>query len=332
MVAIPESDLKTSLGALILGGMVCTGLTGIVAMQTVLYFRLFSRDQFSTKLKVAVVSVLDLLHSAMIAAANYMYFVSNFGDAEITDRVFWAVGISIALTAILTVLVHLFFALRLFKLSKGNYWITVPIAFLAIARVANNAAHAVAAFVTTVELIRLGSFYEFGQHFRWVFTLGLVLSSVVDFLITGGLCYYLRRNRTGTGRFDHILDSVTLYTVENGLLTSVTTLVSLIFWLVKPHVLIYLGLHFAISKLYANSFLASMNARKILRAQSQSQSGSGHRLPVIFTSRGMRHSNADQLNLGTRVQITVDKTVDYATDDLPDSISTDQKGHSQSKV
>ncbi|CDO77625.1 hypothetical protein BN946_scf184946.g18 [Trametes cinnabarina] len=284
MVAISESNLKTSLGALVLGGMVCTGLTGVVAMQTVLYFRLFTRDQFSTKMKI-----------------------------------------SIALTAVLTVLVHLFFAMRLFKLSKGNYWITVPITVLAVARV-------VAALVTTVELIRLGSFHEFGQKFRWVFTLGLVLSSVVDFLITGGLCYYLRRNRTGTGRFDHILDSVTLYTVENGLLTSITTLVSLIFWLVKPHVLIYLGLHFAISKLYANSFLASMNARKILRAQSQSTSGSGHRLPVIFAGRGMRHSNADELNIGTRVQITVDKTVDYVADDLPDSLSTDQKNHSTSRV
>ncbi|KAI0768815.1 hypothetical protein BD413DRAFT_614302 [Trametes elegans] len=325
MVVLSESNLKTSLGALILGGMVCTGLSGIVAMQTVLYFRLFSRDQFSTKLKVAVVFLLDLLHSIMIAAANYMYCVDNFGQRDITDHVFWAVGISIALTAVLTVIVHLFFALRLFKLSKGNYWVTVPIAVLAVARV-------VAALVTTVELIRLGSFYEFGQRFRWVFTLGLVLSSVVDFLITGGLCYYLRRNRTGTGRFDHILDSVTLYTVENGLLTSVTTLVSLIFWLVKPHVLIYLGLHFAISKLYANSFLASMNARRILRAQSESQSASGHRLPVIFTSRGMRHSNAEQLNLGTRVEITVDKTVDYATDDMPDILSTDQKNPSASRV
>ncbi|KAI9059145.1 hypothetical protein FKP32DRAFT_1580453 [Trametes sanguinea] len=339
MVAISESNLKTSLGALILGGMVCTGLTGIVAMQTVLYFRLFSRDQFSTKMKVSFtdnprISLLDLLHSAMIAVANYMYFVSNFGRGDITDH------------AILTVLVHLyvlrpidvctstyliqmtarFFALRLFKLSKGNYWITVPISVLAIARVASFAV------LTSRCRIRLGSFYEFGQQFRWVFTLGLVLSSVVDFLITGALCYYLRRNRTGTGRFDHILDSVTLYTVENGLLTSITTLVSLIFWLVKPHVLIYLGLHFAISKLYANSFLASMNARKILRAQSQSTSGSGHRLPVIFAGRGMRHSNADQLNIGTRVQITVDKTVDYATDDLPDSLSTDQKNHSTSRV
>ncbi|KAI0640035.1 hypothetical protein C8Q77DRAFT_103279 [Trametes polyzona] len=335
MVLLSETNLKTSLGAILLGGMVCTGLSGIVGMQTVLYFRLFTRDLTSTKVKVAIVFFLDLLHSAMIAAANYMYFVSHFGQEDVTDYVFWTVGVSIALTAVITVCVHLFFSMRLFKLSKGNYWITVPIAVLALARV-------VAAFVTAVELIRLKSFYEFGVRFRWVFTLGLVLSSVVDGLITLGLCFYLRRHRGGTGRFDHILNAVTLYTVENGLLTSVTTLISLIFWLVKPDELIYLGLHFAISKLYANSFLASMNARKSLMAQSaQSQSGSGHRLPVIFpTQRGLgERSGAGQLDLGiqTRVHITVDKTTDYAAEDIQDNasseqLSADQKGAGMSRV
>ncbi|KAI0778797.1 hypothetical protein BD413DRAFT_609365 [Trametes elegans] len=325
MVVLSESNLKTSLGAILCGGMVCTGLSGVVGMQTVLYFRLFTRDLTSTKFKVAVVFVLDLLHSAMIAAANYMYLVSNFGEEDVTDHVFWTVGVSIALTAVITVCVHLFFSLRLFKLSKGNYWITIPIAVLAVARV-------VAAFVTAVELIRLKSFSAFGDQFRWVFTLGLVLSSVVDGLITAGLCFYLRRHRGGTGRFDHILNTVTLYTVENGLLTSVTTIVSLIFWLVKSDELIYLGLHFAISKLYANSFLASMNARKNLMAQSQSQSTSGHRLPVIFrTQRGASNGEHLDLAIQTRVHITVDKTTDYVPDDIQDNassqqLSADQKG------
>ncbi|OJT15917.1 hypothetical protein TRAPUB_14199, partial [Trametes pubescens] len=87
MATISEHDLKTSLGALIIGGMVCTGLTGIVAMQTLLYFRLFAHDNLSTKFQVGGVCLLDVLHSAMIATANYMYFVDNFGNTEITDRV-----------------------------------------------------------------------------------------------------------------------------------------------------------------------------------------------------------------------------------------------------
>ena len=34
-------------------------------------------------------SILDLLHTIMVATANYMYFVSNFGDNGVTDHAFW---------------------------------------------------------------------------------------------------------------------------------------------------------------------------------------------------------------------------------------------------
>ena len=37
----------------------------------------------------ASASILDMLHSAMIAAASYTYFVSHFGEMDVTDRVFW---------------------------------------------------------------------------------------------------------------------------------------------------------------------------------------------------------------------------------------------------
>ena len=73
MTSVSPSDLKTSLGALILGGMVSMGcvtsstmhstleishhanagrLSGVVGMQTSLYFRMFSKDRWPTKLKV----------------------------------------------------------------------------------------------------------------------------------------------------------------------------------------------------------------------------------------------------------------------------------------
>ncbi|KAI0930662.1 hypothetical protein AcV5_007320 [Taiwanofungus camphoratus] len=149
-------------------------------------------------------------------------------------------------------------------------------------------------------------------------------------MITTGLCIYLRKSRRcGSGRLHHILDSVTLYTIENGLVTCVVTIISLVFWLAKPHALIYLGLHFVINKLYANCFLASMNARKLLRVQTQSTSSSGHRLPVIITrnlsGRDRNPSKViqpDHVDLSsTKLQITIDKTVDYAADDLSDSPS-----------
>ena len=71
---------------------------------------------------------------------------------------------------------------------------------------------------------------------QYIFTLGLATSAVVDLLITATLCYYLRRKRPEFARYDvqqrrnhlsltelcrvnHMIDALTLYTVENGMLT-----------------------------------------------------------------------------------------------------------------
>ncbi|EEB90645.1 hypothetical protein MPER_11123 [Moniliophthora perniciosa FA553] len=77
------------------------------------------------------------------------------------------------------------------------------------------------------------------------------------------------------------VDTLTLYTLENGLLTCLAATASLITWLVMPNNLIFLGIHFIIEKceqrcsgqwvkliypeVYANSLLASLNTRKELR-------------------------------------------------------------------
>ncbi|KZT08508.1 uncharacterized protein LAESUDRAFT_757742 [Laetiporus sulphureus 93-53] len=313
MVQVTPSNARTSLGSLVIGGLAATALSGVVMMQTILYARIFEKDATILKTIVATIFALDIFHTCLVWAAMWQYFVSSFGDANITDHVFWTAGLTIAMTAITTFVVHMFFSYRLLRLSRGNYFITVPMVLVAFGRL-------VSAVATSAEMIRARSYYEFYAHYRWLFTLGLVLSTAADITITSGLCIFLRINRHGgSGRLDHILNSVTLYTVENGMITCVATVLSLIFWLVKPHALIYLGLHFAISKLYANSFLASMNARKLLRTQNATSSEEeGHRLPVIFAHHIShdRRDSADEVDLtGTKLQINVDKTVDYVTDD-----------------
>ncbi|KAI0732117.1 hypothetical protein C8Q72DRAFT_903021 [Fomitopsis betulina] len=344
LFVVTNKNLHTSLGSLVLGGLVATALSGVVCMQAVIYARLFENDSSVLKLVVALVSFLDVLHTCMVWVANWQYFVSHFGDSNITDHVFWSAGFTIALTAITTVTVHLFFSYRLYRLSKGNWLVVAPVVSLALARVVSAIENA-SSEATSAELIRLGSFHEFYVHYRWLFTLGLALSTALDIMITSSLCLYLRKSRNGgSGRLDYVLDAVTLYTIENGMITCVAAALSLIFWLVKPHALIYLGLHFAIGKLYASSFLASINARRRLKVQDSQGSSSGerHHLPVIFAhhfSHGGHRSSPDitgtkpatitsfqvgtstRSDAGVQVQITVDKTAEYVTDDVVPFIS-----------
>ncbi|KAG2001976.1 hypothetical protein CC2G_004829 [Coprinopsis cinerea AmutBmut pab1-1] len=62
-----------------------------------------------------------------------------------------------------------------------------------------------------------------------------------------------------------VLDTLILYAFENGFLTTLAALLSLITWLTMKHNLIFLATHFIIIKFYANSLLATLNARKQLQ-------------------------------------------------------------------
>ena len=53
---------------------------------------------------IVYTSFLDLLHTIMIVVANYSYFVSNFGDMNVTDRAFWWVFHDVmSLTALISI-------------------------------------------------------------------------------------------------------------------------------------------------------------------------------------------------------------------------------------
>ncbi|CAL1715681.1 unnamed protein product [Somion occarium] len=312
--------LRPSLGAVLLGSLVSAFLSGIVTMQVFLYYRIYPKDRLRYKIMVASIWAMDLLHTAMASAANWTYLIDHFGDESISDFITRTIAVTVALTAFITWFVHCFFAHRIFTLSRSNYYITLPIATLALFRLA-------AALVSTSKMIKLRSYKKFVQYFSWVFTIGLSTAAAVDIMIAAALCWYLNRSRTGFSSMDTIIDSITLYTVENGLVTSITTVVSLICWVSMPHNLIFLGLHFAISKLYANAFLATLNARKVLRGRSQGSSDRGDRpLPVLFPENYSRVGRAngfasrhDVDPVPAKVQISVQKTIqhDNTGGDLP---------------
>jgi len=82
----------------------------------------------------------------------------------------------------------------------------------------------------------------------------------------------------------HVVNTLTLYTLENGFITCLTTTASLICWLAMPNNLVFMGLHFVIGKLYANSLLVSLNTRKELREMRWSKSNWPPAEPVFTSS------------------------------------------------
>ncbi|KAH7886371.1 hypothetical protein F5I97DRAFT_1263320 [Phlebopus sp. FC_14] len=302
-------SIPATYGALLLGGFLASGLSGIVTVQSFIYTRLYPNDDIRIKATVGAIWLLDTAHTALVCASLWIYLIQYFGDTSKIDLIPRTVAMTIALTAILTFIVHCFFAHRIHKLSRRDWRITAPLVTFAFLRLCS-------ASVTTAEMIHMKTFSSFKAEFRWVFTLGLALSSLVDVMIAVFLCYSLRNGRKSSSSMDHVINAVILYTFENNSLTSTATVVSMICWLVMPNNLIFMGLHFVISKLYANSLLATLNARRQLQ-QERAQRGLSGELPVAFPGLSNRYksnyaSRADQM--ATKLEINVEKTVEYEID------------------
>ncbi|KAI9467365.1 hypothetical protein BJY52DRAFT_65636 [Lactarius psammicola] len=290
-------DVKDTYGAILLGCFAAVALSGVLALQTCIYYRLYPKDRRLNKVMVAVVWTLDATHSCLICSSAWKYLIPNFGNVSYQGHVPITVALSIGVTAFVTLITQLFYVRRLLRLSNNNWFIVGPLLLLVVGRVASG-------LVTTVELARLQNFPAFTARFKSVFTLGLALSSVADVIITFGMCFYLQESRQGLGIMDKVVGSIIVYTVNNGALTCVSTIVSMICWLTMPHNLIFMALHFAIGKMYANSLLATLNTRQALRGRAvQFKEAAGHPLPVLLPS---------SFSHGIRTPPPRDGTIDFA--------------------
>ncbi|KDR86133.1 hypothetical protein GALMADRAFT_52810 [Galerina marginata CBS 339.88] len=242
--------IPSTYGAMFLGSIFASGLSGVVTVQCIVFFKLYPQDSRTLKSLVIVVWILDLAHSSFVISAMWDYFIAGFGKVSKTDYI----PNTIALSVIFTVPLTLFFAHRIYRLSNRNVFLTAPIVRCTI--------HSIRIlFIFRLADSRLGialkSFTLFKRHFKWLFSVGLALSSTVDILVTFSLFFLLQRSRKQSLSLNEIIDALVLYTFEIGSLTSAATVISMICWLTLENNLVFLGLHFVIGKLYANSLLAT---------------------------------------------------------------------------
>ncbi|PPQ92484.1 hypothetical protein CVT25_010429 [Psilocybe cyanescens] len=233
------------------------------------------------------------------------YLIAHFGKDRRVDFIPESIALSVIFTAVLTFFAQCFFAHRIFLLSKRNWYFTAPILFLAIGRLA-------AASVSGGEMITLKSYTLFRQHFRWLFSVGLALSSTVDILVTLLLFFLLQKSRRQSMSLNEIIDTLILYTFEIGSLTSAATVISMICWLTLENNLVFLGLHFVIGKLYANSLLATLNTRQeIGRSRAKAHDLMG--LEAIRNPQGLQFFNPQVVDRQyvQNVEVNVEKTVQF---------------------
>ncbi|KAH8831864.1 hypothetical protein DL96DRAFT_849957 [Flagelloscypha sp. PMI_526] len=261
-----DLNIETTYGSIMSGSLFAFGLSGVLTTQVAVYWKLYGdkEELLYRRILVIFVWLLDCAHSALIWAACWFYFVTHFTNKAKLDFLPTQVALTVVSTAIQTMIYHFHFASKIHVASKRNWLVTGPIVFLAFARL-------VAASVSTSEMIKLKAYSAFAQVYPgWVFTLGLSLSSGVDILVSGWMCYFLwkLKAKSTLTKTVQMVDNLILYTLENGAATCLFTTASLVCWLCMPYNLVFLGLHFVIGKLYANSLVASLITRKVFQMRS----------------------------------------------------------------
>ncbi|GAW03771.1 hypothetical protein LENED_005519 [Lentinula edodes] len=288
--------------------MVAVGLSSVLGFQTFLYFRIFASDSLRYKILVGWLWVTDAVHTILVCTTVWQYLIVNFENSGVVTKIFPTVAITVAMTAVITLSVNSFYGWRIHKMSKYNWWLTGPIAFLSVARVG-------LAFTTTAEMMITKTFPEFATKFRILFTSGLFVSAVTDVVVSVARYYYLRNLKQGYLPTQEVVDAVVVFTINDGFLTCAVVIASIAF--------------------YSNSVLATLNLRNWYRHQYtwnrplglsmiRATTSDGSRVhaheranTMLPSSDGSPHKHAHVRSIDDgRVEVYVEHQVEYNVGDF----------------
>ncbi|KAI1790157.1 hypothetical protein LXA43DRAFT_1062311 [Ganoderma leucocontextum] len=264
---------NATLGAAFAGFAASCLCLGIQTMQTYAYFKRYPLDKSLYKLLFRILTartptmnadrIIEFADQSLIAHAMYTYLVSNWGELAILLKPpLWSLILQITLGVATGTMVKLSFASRVWRFSKRNIFVTAFIVLLTFGEVG-------VASLYTVQGFRLKTLQDLSTM-KTVGMLSLGIGVATDASIAFSLCFFLRNLRTGHRQDDSMVNSLILYALSTGAVTAAISLTTLILrsqYNFMPDNFIFMALYFVLSKMYAVSFLAALNTRRVSRGR-----------------------------------------------------------------
>ncbi|KAI0753761.1 hypothetical protein C8Q74DRAFT_1373701 [Fomes fomentarius] len=324
-----RENLNVTVGALLIGCLITAVGYGVTTLQTYMYTSRFPRDPAYLKIIVSVLFILDTAHVALSWHAIYHYLVLNFGNYEALKNSVWSFNVTIILTTIITVIVHCFFARRVYILGNGNWFLTSLIIVLSIVRM-------IFGCYVSAQIFILKNLETLPFTLSPYVGTGLSAGTLADFIVTGSLVYYLRRHKTGFMYVPDprpmqmliVADKIVFWTLNNGFLTSIVGLTVIVTFSTMPKNMVFLAVHLFLSKLYANSLLGTLNFRK-------THAGRGlYDDPTTIGTLHIPGLSMPQFTIGhgRRVQDNTDTALDFQYVPGPVPIELKIRGHGAARA
>jgi len=189
--------------------------------------------------------------------AIYILTVIQYGHPELLEIVPDSLNLTIILSGFIGPLEQGWFAYRLYKFSS-SWYLPAFCSLLSTCRTAGSVIVGIIAYsgITVTAFI---------QDWGWIMEICLVIGAVTDILLVIGLCYYLKSWRgDGLDRMNRLVNRLMQWSIESGLITSIGAIFLLICFVTMQGNFNWIGVSAVLPKLFSNSLLFSLNARKPL--------------------------------------------------------------------
>ncbi|KAH9855309.1 hypothetical protein C2E23DRAFT_615472 [Lenzites betulinus] len=249
--------LDSSMGAMLIGVILAGIMYGVTCSQVFYYFTHYPRDHWATKLLVTAVWLCDTTHQGLISYTIYWYLVTQYGNPEALGIPEKSIIIEVFFSSFIGLFVQSFFTLRIWRLSGKARMIVIPVILLVGGEFILTTAYAIMS-------LSLDTFEEVNRYED----LSIAVNSIAaagDIVIAAILCVILHKSRTGFRKSNILINKLMIFAVNTGALTSICATLTFISVLASPNTFIYITFFFFMGRLYANSLMATLNARNSIR-------------------------------------------------------------------
>ncbi|KAF7292212.1 hypothetical protein MIND_01248600 [Mycena indigotica] len=248
------ATLDNTLGAVFLGVVISCILYGISVLQVYLYYHFYPSDSLLHKCSVTFLFFLDSLHLALTVSAAYHYAVTGFGHEAGLQEVVWQIKLGVAVNVVVILLVQSLYAYRVVLLSGYHQGV---LGYLVCAVVISGFAVGI---VLAYETYTVNTWADTAD-IAWAIYACFSASTTIDVVLSGAMCYYLKKSQGAERVLNSRISTLMQYTLSCGVFTSACSVACLFSFILMSNNLIFISLTFILTRLYANSFMAMLNAR-----------------------------------------------------------------------
>ncbi|KAG9226677.1 hypothetical protein CCMSSC00406_0006098 [Pleurotus cornucopiae] len=305
--------IDNTMGAALIGCILAAALYGVSTVQTFFYFTHYSRDPWYTQQIVLAVWVFDTLHQALITHTVYHYVISNYFNPMALGNMSArrSILLEVLVNGFIGLIVQSYLMHRIWRLSGKKIWPLILIGPFIVGEF-------MCSLVFTILSLQMTTFAELTSLKGLSMSVN-VLAAAGDLLISICLVLMLHKRRTGFKKSNTIISRLIIFTINTGLLTTMCAIASLISILVWDTTLIYVSFFFCIGRFYANTLLATLNARSIIRSV-------GADTDTNSVPLSGRHASSTLNKVGgpkpTNISIQIDTAHEYMRDDDSTTMKT----------